>query len=113
MVLTAASYQLLSNLANDLGDYRTGADQHRQGLDGIEARAVASGLIREASMHRAVQVLTLMSLVFTALTAWWGTRDLGWVYTAILQPWAFWLPRLLVVIRWDGPMAIRALETCL
>ena len=83
MVLTAASYQLLSNLANDLGDYRTGADQHRQGLDGIEARAVASGLIREASMHRAVQVLTFMSLVFTALTAWWGTRDVGWVYTAI------------------------------
>lgn len=81
MVLTAASYQLLSNLANDLGDYRTGADQHRQGGDGIESRAVASGLILESGMHRAVQLLTFLALLFTALTVGWGTRTLSWEYT--------------------------------
>jgi 1,4-dihydroxy-2-naphthoate octaprenyltransferase len=82
MVLTAASYQLLSNLANDLGDFRSGADAHRTASEGVEARAVASGLIQETQMQRAVNVLTVLALGFTVLTSWWGTSQLGWPFTA-------------------------------
>lgn len=82
MVLTAASYQLLSNLANDLGDFRTGADQHRTAQGGVEARAVASGIIQEAEMQRAVNVLTVLALGFTVLTSWWGTTHLSGYHTA-------------------------------
>ena len=79
-VLTATSYQLLSNLANDLGDSLTGADAHRQGQDGIEARAVASGALTMASMQRAVNIMTLLSILFTVGTIWMGTAGMPlWV----------------------------------
>lgn len=73
--LTATAYQILSNLANDLGDSLRGADQHR--AEGAERRAVASGALSAASVKRAVNVLTLLAAVLTAATSWWGTRGMA------------------------------------
>jgi 1,4-dihydroxy-2-naphthoate octaprenyltransferase len=58
--LTIALLQVLSNLANDYGDSRHGADgQQRQG----PSRAVQSGAISAGRMRRAVQGLALASLL--------------------------------------------------
>ena len=71
---TATAYQILSNLANDLGDSLKGADEHRAA--DAEQRAVASGAISVASMHRAVLGVTILAAVLTAATSWWGTRGM-------------------------------------
>jgi 1,4-dihydroxy-2-naphthoate octaprenyltransferase len=76
-LLTALCYQLLSNLANDLGDGERGTDAQRAG----EARMVASGLITPASMRRAVYGLALLSAAATLLTAVVGTHGLHWGWT--------------------------------
>jgi len=71
---TATAYQILSNLANDLGDSLKGADQHRAA--DAEQRAVASGAISVASMRRAVTGVTVFAAMLTAATSWWGTRGM-------------------------------------
>ena len=71
---TATAYQILSNLANDLGDSLKGADQHRAA--DAEQRAVASGTISSAAMFRAVQSVTAISWLLTVTTSWWGTRGM-------------------------------------
>ena len=71
---TATAYQILSNLANDLGDSLKGADQHRAA--DAEQRAVASGTISSAAMSRAVQSVTAISWLLTVTTSWWGTRGM-------------------------------------
>jgi 1,4-dihydroxy-2-naphthoate octaprenyltransferase len=71
---TATAYQILSNLANDLGDSLKGADQHRAA--GAEQRAVASGAISVGSMRRAVLGVTVLAAVLTVATSWWGTRGM-------------------------------------
>lgn len=75
-MLTAVLLQILSNLANDLGDHEHGTDNEaRVG----PARAVQSGAIDPASMRRAVLIcglLALMSgvlLLLTALGTSWST----------------------------------------
>jgi len=73
-VLTALSYQILSNLANDLGDGIKGTDDMR--ADGAEARALASGAISEGALRNAVTVLTVTSLILTLATVYWGTRSM-------------------------------------
>lgn len=72
--LTATTYQILSNLANDLGDSLKGADRHRAA--DAEQRAVASGAISPEAMRRAVQGVTALAVVLTAATSWWGTRGM-------------------------------------
>jgi 1,4-dihydroxy-2-naphthoate octaprenyltransferase len=57
-VLTTILLQILSNLANDYGDYENGADL--VGRIGPE-RAVQSGVISPASMKRAIILLTILA----------------------------------------------------
>jgi len=71
---TATAYQILSNLANDLGDSLKGADQHRAA--DAEQRAVASGAISVASRRRAVTGVTVFAAMLTAATSWWGARGM-------------------------------------
>lgn len=59
MLLTAAFLQILSNFANDLGDYQKGADHNRKG----EARMVTSGAISPLAMQIAVGLLSLISAI--------------------------------------------------
>lgn len=80
-VLTATAYQILSNLANDLGDGLSGADAHRTGAHGVEQRAVGSGQVQLTQMRRAVQILTAISVFFTAWTVWIGTQGMPWFAT--------------------------------
>jgi 1,4-dihydroxy-2-naphthoate octaprenyltransferase len=75
---TATAYQILSNLANDLGDSLKGADQHRAA--DAEQRAVASGAISAEAMRRAVQWVTVLAVVLTVATSWWGTRGMPFGY---------------------------------
>jgi 1,4-dihydroxy-2-naphthoate octaprenyltransferase len=56
--LTAVSLQILSNLANDYGDFIKGTDQTANRTD----RALASGSIGTAQMRTAIVVNTLLSL---------------------------------------------------
>lgn len=76
-LLTAVCYQLLSNLANDLGDGLRGTDAQRLG----EARMVASGHITPQAMRQAVYGLAALSVLLTLVTAFVGTRGLplGWM----------------------------------
>ncbi|MEY4650971.1 MAG: 1,4-dihydroxy-2-naphthoate octaprenyltransferase, partial [Bacteroidota bacterium] len=73
--LTATAYQILSNLANDLGDSLRGADRHR--AEGAERRAVASGALSAAAVNRAVNLTTVLALGLTVATSWWGTRGMA------------------------------------
>ncbi|KAA5547399.1 1,4-dihydroxy-2-naphthoate polyprenyltransferase [Adhaeribacter rhizoryzae] len=66
-MLTTLLLQILSNLANDYGDTKHGADSiHRQGPQ----RAVQAGLITPGQMKRAMVIFTLLSL-FSGLMLLW------------------------------------------
>ena len=66
-MLTTLLLQILSNLANDYGDTKHGADsEHRQG----PKRAVQAGLISPGQMKRAMLIFTLLSL-FSGLMLLW------------------------------------------
>ena len=71
MLLTAITYQLLSNLANDYGDGLSGVDSHR--LEGAESRVVASGQISILKMKSAVSIFSWASIVLTLITAYFGS----------------------------------------
>jgi len=60
-LLTAASYQILSNLANDYGDGIKGTDTRREGPQ----RAVASGWIGIDEMKRALILNAVISFILT------------------------------------------------
>jgi 1,4-dihydroxy-2-naphthoate polyprenyltransferase len=66
-MLTTLLLQILSNLANDYGDTKHGADsEHRQG----PKRAVQAGLISPGQMKQAMLIFTLLSL-FSGLMLLW------------------------------------------
>ena len=70
---TTLLFQIVSNLANDLGDSLKGTDnEHRVG----PVRAVQSGKISVSQMKIAVIVFALLSLVSAAALIWFGARDL-------------------------------------
>lgn len=71
---TTLCFQVLSNLANDLGDTLKGADN--AGRVGPE-RAVQSGAISVAQMKRAVLINALLSFVSAGLLIWQGTKYLS------------------------------------
>lgn len=78
-VLTTIFLQILSNLANDYGDSRHGADLgSRQG----PARAVASGQVSLATMKRAVVLFSILSFLsgVLLLAAALGTRWDLWAW---------------------------------
>ncbi|MCJ8164867.1 1,4-dihydroxy-2-naphthoate polyprenyltransferase [Pontibacter sp. E15-1] len=66
-VLTTLFLQILSNLANDYGDSKHGADSvHREG----PKRAVQAGHIKAAHMKKGMVVFSLLSLVSGLLLLW-------------------------------------------
>ena len=58
-ILTATALQILSNFANDYGDFRKGTDSKANRSD----RMLASGKISEKSMKRAIWFMGLISLI--------------------------------------------------
>ncbi len=62
-ILTAISFQVLSNFANDYGDGIKGIDKNREG----EARMVSSGAISYRQMKLAIIVTTIISLFISIL----------------------------------------------
>jgi 1,4-dihydroxy-2-naphthoate octaprenyltransferase len=88
-VLTAVSYQILSNLANDYGDGLKGTDAGRVGPQ----RAVQAGLISHTAMKKALAINILISVVLTVLllkTAFPGAGKIFYVYLilGLLAIWA-------------------------
>jgi len=72
-ILTVLFLQILSNLANDLGDSLKGTDnENRVGPE----RAVQSGAISTSQMKRAVALFAILSLSTGMPLAYLGTRDL-------------------------------------
>ncbi|WP_439881883.1 1,4-dihydroxy-2-naphthoate polyprenyltransferase [Pontibacter sp. MBLB2868] len=66
-VLTTLFLQILSNLANDYGDTKHGADsEHREG----PMRAVQAGHIQASQMKQGMMVFSLLSLVSGLLLLW-------------------------------------------
>lgn len=73
---TTLLLQILSNLANDYGDFKSGVDnQERIG----PRRLVQSGLIEPQSMKRAVIITIILSLISGLLLIFAGTRGGGQV----------------------------------
>lgn len=63
-LLTAMSLQILSNLANDYGDYKKGVDNaHRTGPQ----RTLQSGALTERKMRIGILVIALLAVVFGVL----------------------------------------------
>lgn len=80
-LLTAIFLQILSNLANDYGDFMHGADNaDRQGPQ----RAVQTGLISPAAMKAAILVLALLSLVSGVILLWISASRIGWMSAGIM-----------------------------
>lgn len=76
-LITTIFLQILSNLANDLGDHIHGADnEDRVGPD----RAVQSGKISPSQMKKALYVLVVLSLIFGIWLVMEGTRSLPSAY---------------------------------
>ncbi len=70
---TTLLFQIVSNLANDLGDSQKGTDnEHRVG----PTRAVQSGEISGAQMKIAVVVFSILSLLSAAVLIYFGTQKL-------------------------------------
>ena len=59
VLLTAFAFQVLSNFANDLGDFQKGTDEKRTG----EARMVTSGAISPKAMKKGIFIAGLTSLL--------------------------------------------------
>ena len=83
-LLTTLFFQILSNLANDLGDSQKGTDnQFRVG----PMRAVQSGEISMKAMKLAVAIFTFLSLVSAAIliriSAVGMTKEVIWMYVLL------------------------------
>lgn len=73
-LLTTLLFQILSNLANDLGDSLKGADnKDRVGPQ----RAVQSGVISKASMKKAVIMTSVLAFISAGLLIWKGTEQMS------------------------------------
>ena len=87
-VLTAVSYQILSNLANDYGDGLKGTDAERVGPQ----RVIQSGLISHGQMKKALVWNVVISVVLTVLllkTAFPAAGKMFWFYL-VLGLFAIW-----------------------
>lgn len=88
-LLTTICFQILSNLANDLGDTQSGVDnEERVGPQ----RSTQSGAISKRGMWTAIMLFTFLSLVSGIITAYIGTRGLDQSYL-----WLFLLLALAAV----------------
>lgn len=72
-ICTTVLFQVLSNLANDLGDSQKGTDnKHRIGPE----RAVQSGVISLAEMKRAVMLFSILSALSASYLIYIGTQEM-------------------------------------
>lgn len=72
-MITTILFQILSNLANDLGDSMKGTDnEHRVG----PMRSVQSGLISQKEMAIAVAVTSFLSFIAAGALIFFGTKGL-------------------------------------
>ncbi len=83
-MLTTVLFQIISNLANDLGDSMKGADnEERIG----PMRAVQSGVISMQEMKRAVTFTSVLSLLVAVPLIYIGTQDMPvnvlWLYAGL------------------------------
>lgn len=83
-IATTILFQVLSNLANDLGDGVKGTDNaKRVGPD----RAVQSGIISAKSMRNVVIVTAILSLISAGALIYFGTQNMPtsmiWFYTVL------------------------------
>ncbi|MFN5910153.1 MAG: 1,4-dihydroxy-2-naphthoate octaprenyltransferase, partial [Bacteroidota bacterium] len=73
-LLTTVLFQIVSNLANDLGDSQKGTDnEYRIG----PMRAVQSGVISSKQMRNAVILFSVLSLVAAVILIFYGTHGMG------------------------------------
>lgn len=83
-MITTILFQILSNLANDLGDGVKGTDNNER--VGPE-RAVQSGVISQKEMKTAVIISSALSLVSAAALIYFGTQNMPfemiWFYSAL------------------------------
>lgn len=80
-ILTATLLQVLSNYANDYGDYANGADnEDRIG----PARAVQSGAISEGTMKKAIVLLSVLSLSSGILLLWSARHNVSISYLVLM-----------------------------
>lgn len=78
---TTILLQVLSNFANDYGDFQNGADnEHRIG----PARAVQSGLITPIAMKKAVILTSLLALISGILLLWFSLAAKGLFMYALI-----------------------------
>ena len=71
---TTLLFQILSNLANDLGDSMKGADnENRIG----PMRSVQSGKISKSSMRNAVVITSALSFISAGFLIYFGTKNLS------------------------------------
>lgn len=78
-VLTAVSLQILSNYANDYGDFKNGADGKER-----TDRAMASGAISEKSMKTSLVILIIISLILGTLLLLTGIKTLDTSFWILL-----------------------------
>ncbi|TVQ44785.1 MAG: 1,4-dihydroxy-2-naphthoate octaprenyltransferase [Saprospirales bacterium] len=89
-ILTAVLIQILSNYANDYGDFQKGVDnENRLG----PLRVMQGGLITQQAMLRAIKILVVLSFV-SGLSLLWlalGTEQLsGFIFLTLLGILAIW-----------------------
>lgn len=83
-LLTTVLFQILSNLANDLGDSQKGADN--EGRVGPQ-RAVQSGIISQEEMRKAVILFSILSFFAAGTLIYFASLDKSlsfWVFYAVL-----------------------------
>lgn len=73
-LVTVLFLQILSNLANDLGDNIKGTDNEQR--IGPE-RSTQSGAISRGQMKNAIYIFSLLALIFGSTLAYLGTRDMA------------------------------------
>jgi 1,4-dihydroxy-2-naphthoate octaprenyltransferase len=73
-LLTVLFLQILSNLANDLGDNLKGTDNEQR--IGPE-RSTQSGAISRSQMKNAIYMFSFLALIFGGTLAYLGTRDMA------------------------------------
>lgn len=83
-ISTTVLFQILSNLANDLGDGVKGTDnENRVGPE----RAVQSGIISSKAMRNGVIINAILSLCSAGLLIYFGTQNMPvtmiWFYTGL------------------------------
>ena len=79
-IITTTLLQILSNLANDYGDYKSGADNNNR--IGPE-RTLQGGKISPSAMIKGIIITSVLSLFFGILLTYEGTKSLSFSFGII------------------------------